>query len=115
VATLAEAHFRETVQMLTLAWRIKGRSLAKVLAVILGILLVCSGAFANGVVGIDFGTSGVRMGMIRSGKPGIDIVLSFESGRKTTNALAFRDGSPLFNESAMNLVHFGSERGHCFT
>lgn len=58
------------------------------------------------VVGIDYGTSNVRMGMLRSGVGSVEIVLSFESDRKTINAVAYRDESVLFSQTAMNMVNF---------
>lgn len=56
------------------------------------------------VVGIDYGSTNVRMGMLRSGVGSVEIVLSFESDRKTINAVAYRDESVLFSQTAMNMV-----------
>ena len=56
------------------------------------------------IVGIDYGTTHVRMGMLRSGVGSVEIVLSFESDRKTINAVAYRDESTLFSQTAMNMV-----------
>jgi molecular chaperone DnaK (HSP70) len=56
------------------------------------------------IVGIDYGTTNVRMGMLRSGVGSVEIVLSFESDRKTINAVAYREESVLFSQTAMNMV-----------
>lgn len=56
------------------------------------------------IVGIDYGTTNVRMGMLRSGVGSVEIVLSFESDRKTINAVAYRDESIFFSQTAMNMV-----------
>lgn len=62
------------------------------------------GLNARAVVGIDFGASNVRMGMWKSGVGRIEVVLNFESDRKTINAVGFRDGQTLFSQTAMNMV-----------
>lgn len=77
------------------------------------VMLACFGiqfAMAGGVsgravVGIDYGTTNVRMGMLRSGVGSVEIVLSFESDRKTINAVAYREESTLFSQTAMNTVN----------
>lgn len=56
------------------------------------------------VVGIDFGSTNVRMGMLRSGVGSVEVVLSFESDRKTIAAVGYRDGQTLFSQTAMNMV-----------
>lgn len=61
-------------------------------------------ATGRAIVGIDYGTTHVRMGMLRSGVGSVEIVLSFESDRKTINAVAYRDESTLFSQTAMNMV-----------
>lgn len=61
-------------------------------------------AVGRAVVGIDYGTTNVRMGMLRSGVGSVEIVLSFESDRKTINAVAYREESSLFSQTAMNMV-----------
>ncbi len=71
----------------------------------LGIRVVlANGGSGRAVVGIDYGTTNVRMGMLRSGVGSVEIVLSFESDRKTINAVAYRDESILFSQTAMNMV-----------
>lgn len=73
--------------------------------VFIGIPSVFAGAAAGrAIVGIDYGTTNVRMGMLRSGVGSVEIVLSFESDRKTINAVAYRDESTLFSQTAMNMV-----------
>ena len=62
-------------------------------------------ATGRAIVGIDYGTTNVRMGMLRSGVGSVEIVLSFESDRKTINAVAYRDESTLFSQTAMNMVN----------
>lgn len=56
------------------------------------------------VVGIDLGATNVRMGMLRSGVGSVEVVLSFESDRKTICAVGYRDGQTLFSQTAMNMV-----------
>lgn len=77
----------------------------------LGFLLILCGIANAGysgraVVGIDYGTTNVRMGMLRSGVGSVEIVLSFESDRKTINAVAYREESSIFSQTAMNMVYF---------
>ncbi len=69
-------------------------------------MAISSGVSGRAVVGIDYGTTNVRMGMLRSGVGSVEIVLSFESDRKTINAVAYRDESILFSQTAMNMVTF---------
>lgn len=57
------------------------------------------------VLGIDLGSTNVRMGMLRSGTGSVDIVLSFESDRKTIAALGYRDRQTHFSQTAMNMVN----------
>lgn len=72
-----------------------------------GIQTAWAGAAAGrAIVGIDYGTTNVRMGMLRSGVGSVEIVLSFESDRKTINAVAYRDESTLFSQTAMNMVNY---------
>lgn len=71
-----------------------------------GIQTAFSGAATGrAIVGIDYGTTNVRMGMLRSGVGSVEIVLSFESDRKTINAVAYRDESILSSQTAMNMVN----------
>ena len=65
---------------------------------------MASGGAGRAIVGIDYGTTNVRMGMLRSGVGSVEIVLSFESDRKTINAVAYREESILFSQTAMNMV-----------
>lgn len=65
---------------------------------------LASGGAGRAIVGIDYGTTNVRMGMLRSGVGSVEIVLSFESDRKTINAVAYREESVLFSQTAMNMV-----------
>lgn len=65
---------------------------------------MASGGAGRAIVGIDYGTTNVRMGMLRSGVGSVEIVLNFESDRKTVNAVAYREESILFSETAMNMV-----------
>ena len=67
-------------------------------------LAIASGGAGRAIVGIDYGTTNVRMGMLRSGVGSVEIVLSFESDRKTINAVAYREESILFSQTAMNMV-----------
>jgi molecular chaperone DnaK (HSP70) len=67
-------------------------------------LAMANGGGGRAIVGIDYGTTNVRMGMLRSGVGSVEIVLSFESDRKTINAVAFREESILFSQTAMNMV-----------
>ena len=70
-------------------------------------LTFASGGAGRAIVGIDYGATNVRMGMLRSGVGSVEIVLSFESDRKTINAVAYREESILFSQTAMNMVkHF---------
>lgn len=71
---------------------------------LLALCLLVGGLQARAVVGIDFGASNVRMGMWRSGVGRVEVVLNFESDRKTINAVGFRDGQTLFSQTAMNMV-----------
>ncbi len=59
---------------------------------------------ARAVVGIDLGSTNVRMGMLRSGVGSVEMVLSFESDRKTIAGIGYRDGQTLFSQTAMNMV-----------
>ena len=70
----------------------------------LSIQIALVSAAGRAVVGIDYGSTNVRMGMLRSGVGSVEIVLSFESDRKTINAVAYRDESTLFSQTAMNMV-----------
>ena len=67
-------------------------------------IVTATPAVGRAVVGIDYGTTNVRMGMLRSGVGSVEIVLSFESDRKTINAVAYREESSLFSQTAMNMV-----------
>lgn len=67
-------------------------------------LAMANGGSGRAIVGIDYGTTNVRMGMLRSGVGSVEIVLSFESDRKTINAVAYREESTLFSQTAMNMV-----------
>lgn len=67
-------------------------------------LAMANGGTGRAIVGIDYGTTHVRMGMLRSGVGSVEIVLSFESDRKTINAVAYREESTLFSQTAMNMV-----------
>lgn len=67
-------------------------------------LALASGGAGRAIVGIDYGATNVKMGMLRSGVGSVEIVLSFESDRKTINAVAYRDESILFSQTAMNIV-----------
>lgn len=83
------------------------RVISLILLVLFGIqTAVANGGSGRAVVGIDYGTTNVRMGMLRSGVGSVEIVLSFESDRKTINAVAYRDESVLFSQTAMNMVAF---------
>jgi hypoxia up-regulated 1 len=66
-------------------------------------LAMANGGGGRAIVGIDYGTTNVRMGMLRSGVGSVEIVLSFESDRKTINAVAYREESILFSQTAMNM------------
>ena len=74
------------------------------LSLLCAVLLLVPGCLARAVVGIDLGATHVRMGMLRSGVGNVEIVLNFESDRKTINAIGFRDGQTLFSQTAMNMV-----------
>lgn len=85
-----------------MAW-MKG-VLSSLLLCLLFCLLLLDGVQSRAVVGIDFGSTSVRMGMLRSGVGSVEIVLNLESDRKSVNAVGFRDESTLFSQTAMNMV-----------
>lgn len=76
---------------------------------------MANGGAGRAIVGIDYGATNVRMGMLRSGVGSVEIVLNFESDRKTINAVAYREESILFSQTAMNMVKHLNLMFSCLT
>jgi molecular chaperone DnaK (HSP70) len=85
-------------------------SVPVLLVALITLFLLPVSILGRAVVGIDLGSTNVRMGMLRSGVGSVETVLNFESERKTIAAVGYRDGQTLFSQTAMNMVSLEIKR-----
>jgi len=86
------------------------RAGAMLAVALVGLLLACP-TDAAAILGIDFGTSLIKVSFVQPGKA-FDIVLTADSKRMAANVVGFKRGERLFSTDAINLA--GREPEHVF-